>query len=335
MAGWLGYSAVGITINRLGGAPLAPLLVGHTCFVLCGIGLTHLLRREIHRRRSPMSPISRLWPLLTLGAVAISVVLAALVISVNRLLTDHQWELIAVVALWWGMFVATGAWILLYVRFSERRSQEVREGELNRVLREAHLAALEGQMNPHFLFNALNSIRALVELDPPRARDMLTRLCNVLRNTLRRDSEHTVPLEIELEAISDYLELESVRFSDRLRSSVVADADTAECRVPPMLLQTLVENAVKHGVASSKGCTDLSIRATIDEKNLRIAVANTGQLLEAPENGIKVGLKNTKERLKLLYGDRARLCLEEKAGLVVATVTIPVTGHEDPRHSCG
>jgi hypothetical protein len=326
LAGWLGYSAVGITINLLGGGKLGPLLVGHAVLVSCGIGLTHLLRREIHQRRSPDAPISRLWPLLVPGTIAISSVLTALVIGVNKVLTPGNWDLISTGALWWGMLLATGVWTILYVRFSERRGQEIRESHLLLALRESQLLALEAQINPHFLFNALNSIRALVEIDPGRAQDMLTRLSNVLRNSLRRDNEHTVTLGSELEAVSDYLALETIRFADRLHSSVVTGEGAAGCRIPPMVLQTLVENAVKHGIGQAKGRAELLIQSNVDGQNLVITVENTGKLVNSREDGGQLGLRNTQERLKLLYGDRARLRLGEKGDRVIATVAVPVAG---------
>lgn len=326
LAGWLGYSAVGITINLIGGGAAKPLLVAHAVLAPSGIGLTHLLRREVHRRRSPSTPVSRLWPLLALGSVVISVILAGLVIGVNQALANGKWDLMSMVALWWGMLLATGVWSVLYVRFSERRGQEEREGRLQLALREARLLALEAQINPHFLFNALNSIRALVEIDPGRAQDMLTRLSNVLRNSTRRDDEHTVALGSELDAVSDYLALETVRFADRLHSSIVTDEEAARCRIPPMVLQTLVENAVKHGVGQARGRADLLVRASVDDGRLLVAVENTGKLLESRGEEVRLGLKNTRERLKLLYGDRASLSLEENGDRVVATVAIPALG---------
>jgi len=327
LAGWLGYSAVGITINLIGGASLQPLVIGHAVLVSCGIGLTHLLRDQIHRHRRPDEPISRLWPRLIVAGILISVVLAALVIGINLALTHGQWDLISVIALWWGMFLATGVWIVLYVRFSERHGHQLREGQLQVAFREAQLQALELQISPHFLFNVLNSIRALVELDPVRAQDMLTRLSHVLRHSLRRDNQHTVTLGSELEAVSDYLALETVRFADRLRASIIAEEGSAMCRIPPMILQTLVENAVKHGIGQTKSQADLSVQTSLDDRRLLIAVENSGKLVESRDDGTHVGLKNIRERLKLLYGDRASLRLQEKAGRVIATVAIPVDGY--------
>jgi two-component system, LytTR family, sensor kinase len=326
LAGWLGYSAVGITINLLGGAPLGPLLAGHVVLVSSGIGLTHLLRHEIHRRRSPNTPMSHLWPLLASSSVAISIVLAALVIGVSRAVDVHStWDFMSGFALWWGMLLATGVWVILYVRFSEQRRQELRESHLQLVIREARLLALETQINPHFLFNALNSIRALVEIDPGRAQDMLTRLSNVLRNSLRRDDGHTVTLASELENVSDYLALEMVRFADKLQSSITVDEAASQCHVPRMVLQTLVENAVKHGIGQTKGRGDLLIRASANSHNLLIAVENTGRLSPSGRDGVlQLGLQNIQERLKLLYGNRASLRLEENGDRVIATVAIPV-----------
>jgi LytS/YehU family sensor histidine kinase len=325
LAGWLGYSAVGITINLLGGAPLGPLLAGHVLFVLSGIGLTHLLRHEIHLRRSPNTPMSHLWPLLVSACIIIGFVLAALVIGVSVALDPHStWDFMSAFALWWGMLLASGVWIILYVRFSEQRRQELRENQLQLAVREARLLALETQINPHFLFNALNSIRALVEIDATRAQDMLTRLSNVLRNSLRLDDGHTVTLGSELENVADYLALETVRFADKLQSAVAVDEAASSCHVPRMVLQTLVENAVKHGIGQSKGPADLLIRASVNGRNLLIAVENTGMLVASHRAGIQLGLQNIQERLKLLYGNRASFKLEENGDRVVATLAIPV-----------
>jgi hypothetical protein len=324
IGGWLGYSAVGITINLLNGSGLGPLLVGHVVLVLCSVGLTHLLRQDIRRQRRDGRSFGAMKLFLAAGVVVISVVQAAVVIGVNMALTGSRWATTAVVALWWGMLLATGVWTLLYVRFSERRGHSLRESQLQLALRAAELHALEAQINPHFLFNCLNSIRALVTIDPPRAQDMLTRLANVLRNTLRHDHTHTVPLATELATVSDYLALEAIRFEERLQCRIVVGPEAGQCQVPPLMLQTLVENAIKHGIAHVAGQGTLTVRGEFDAGLLRLTVENTGSLVESAESLSRLGLSNIRQRLRLLYGERASLHLEGADNRVTATVLIPV-----------
>ncbi len=213
-------------------------------------------------------------------------------------------------------------WTALYVRLTERRRLQAREVALQLTLREAELQALQQQVNPHFLFNCLNSIRALVVEDPPRAQEMVTRLANMLRYGLGRRVRDTVPLSVEMEIVGDYVALESVRFEERLRVQIDMDPATRHAEVPPMLLPTLVENAVKHGIAAAPSGGTLAVRAARDGALLQIEVANSGGLgTPRPE---AVGLANLRERLRLLYGDRARFTLTaEDPGRVVARITMP------------
>jgi len=288
-----------------------------------GIGLTHLFRHVIRRRRAPDQPFSSIWPLLAAGSITIGLVLTALVVVINIALTGNHWDAVSVGGLSWGMLLASGVWTLLYVRFSERRGHADRESQLLLSLREAQLRALESQINPHFLFNSLNSIRALVEIEPARAQDMLTRLSNVLRNSLRHDNQHTVELSDEIEAVSDYLALETVRFGDRLATTVSVEDGAGGVPVPPMIVQTLVENAIKHGIGHLTGQGELAVRASVEDRMLMIAVENTGSLGNAQTRSPQLGLRNVRERLALLYGDRATLRLEEQGDRVKAMVAIP------------
>jgi two-component system LytT family sensor kinase len=323
LLGWSGYSIVGITINLLAGGSPMPLFVGHVFMIASGIGLTHFFRNVIRRRRVPDQPFSRIWPTLVFGSIGIGLALTAIVVLVNVALTKDKWDIVSLGALSWGMVLASGVWTLLYVRFSERRGHADRESRLLLSLREAQLRALESQINPHFLFNCLNSIRALVEIEPARAQDMLTRLSNVLRNSLRHDDHHTAALSDEIEAVKDYLALESVRFGDRLATTVSVDDGAAGLPVPPMIIQTLVENAIKHGIGRLPGQGRLAVAASVRDRTLVITVENTGTLGHTPIGPGQLGLKNVRERLALLYGDRASLRLEEQGGRVKAMVAIP------------
>lgn len=326
LLGWGAYFSLGAALASSGGANRLAILMSHLFYIALGIALTHWFRFEIQRRRPLYSAVTSMWPFLAASALAISLILAASVVGTNILVdpaSAGDWTTTATVALWWGMFLAAGVWTVLYIWFSERRVFQAREYQLELSLREAELRVLESQINPHFLFNCLNSIRALVGIDPPRAQDMLTRLANVLRHSLHHDRRHTVPLASEMDAVTDYLALEAVRFEDRMKVDLSIAPETAACPIPPMLLQTLVENAVKHGIGQTAGPGELSVRAERCDGFVRLAVENTGELNNAPAHGPQLGLANTRERLRLLYGDRASLSLKGGNGRVTATVQIP------------
>src|SRR5262245_48311960 len=167
-------------------------------------------------------------------------------------------------------------------------------------LRQAELRALQAQINPHFLFNSLNAIRGTVTENPEQARDMITRLANLFRRSLRSDDAQMIPLSDEMAAVSDYLALESVRFEERLGVCVDVTSEAERCEVPAMLVQTLVENAVKHGISQLPRGGILSIRGILESGRLVLEVANTGSLQQANRNGTRTGLSNAQERLRLL-----------------------------------
>jgi len=235
-----------------------------------------------------------------------------------------------------GIFLLTG-WLCLYFFyhiFDRLNRLQVEQLRLAASAKEAELRALKSQVNPHFLFNSLNSLRALIDEDAPRAREVVTRLANMLRYSLASGQLETVPFEDELRIVEDYLALEQIRHENRLRVrwEIADEARSRSLAVPPMLLQTLVENAVKYGIGARREGGELVIAARLDGAALHIRVTNPGDLAEAPRtvgtrNGgsTGVGLRNASERLKLLFGHRATLTLlAEPAGCVTADVFIPL-----------
>jgi hypothetical protein len=216
-------------------------------------------------------------------------------------------------------------WLAIYlvVQAARRRRAAELDALRSQVLaREAQLRALQQQLNPHFLFNCLNSLRGMIDEDRDRARTMVTRLAELLRAALRSDAGEPAPMEEELAAVDAYLDLEAVRLEERLRIRKEIDAEARGALFPPMLLEGLVENAVKHGIARLPAGGDLTLKIARDGERLRVCVTNSGTL--APENGTGIGLRNARERLRLLYGERARLELRaERPDLVLATVDIP------------
>ena len=296
------------------------------------IGLTHLLRREIRRRQWLSLPPRRMVPRLIAASLITGCIMAALVVGVSAALSRDPKTFSAARETVWlagNMIFAVAIWTTLYVAITGmRRYREVSRNalRLQLALREAELRALAAQVNPHFLFNCLNTIRGMIAENPDHARDMVTQLANILRYNLQTDRSHTVPLEREIEIVSDYLALESARFEDRLRVKFEIDPAAVRAEVPAMLLQTLVENALKHGFAKISGGGELLIRVSLDAGDLHIRVENPGRLSEPSPGATQVGLKNARERLRLLYGDRARLDLANREdGRVAATVLIPRT----------
>jgi signal transduction histidine kinase len=323
--GWGFYTIVSSAFAIYYAGLTLGLVIGYVLFFLYSIGLTDLFRREIRRHKWLDPPVPWIWPRLAGGVLLIAAIQTVLVVSIDGVFdkTYTHWPLASIVSLAWGTCMATGTWTGLYVRLTERRRREERDMQAQLTLREAELRALEYQINPHFLFNCLNSIRALVIEDPPRAQDMLTRLSNVFRHSLRHDRQHTVPLASEVEAVADYLAIEAVRFEERLRVEFAIESGLEQFPVPPMLLQTLVENAIKHGIAQQPQGGELAVRATREAEGMILKVENTGRLSAAPSNGNQLGLANARQRLQLLYGDRASVALQGENGRVVATLRIP------------
>lgn len=211
----------------------------------------------------------------------------------------------------------------------ERHDQQLREEEMVRLAAEAELRALRAQINPHFLFNALTTIGYLIEAAPPRAVQTLVRLTALLRGVLRSDGEFTT-LGRELDLVQHYLDIERERFEERLRVRIDVPAALRTIRVPCLVLQPLVENAVKHGVAPAVQGGDVELVARVepaaDRALLRLEVRNTGAPLGSglSDSGMHVGLTNVERRLVGHYGDRASLSLESRAGWTVASLQLPV-----------
>jgi anti-sigma regulatory factor (Ser/Thr protein kinase) len=199
----------------------------------------------------------------------------------------------------------------------EERDRELREQRLETRLSEARLQLLRSQLNPHFLFNALNSVMALVRSDPHAAQQMLERLSRFYEITASTEGRAWIALDEEIGFAREYLDIEQVRFGARLTVDI-EDADV-DARVPALLLQPLVENAIKHGVAKTPGPVWVRLHASRDGRSLRVEIGNRGAY-DARAEG--VGLANTRERLRQAYGDAAALHIESDRDATRVVVTI-------------
>ena len=195
--------------------------------------------------------------------------------------------------------------------------------ELNTHLKQAQLNTLKGQINPHFMFNSLNNIRGLMLEDVEKSREMLTKLSEMLRYSLTKNSVDGIALEEELEMVENYIALSKIQLEDRLEFKKEVSPDTLTVHIPPMILQLLVENAAKHGISNLKDGGTILLSSRLNGEALYLQVRNTGRLRIAKDS-TELGLKNVRQRLKLLYGDKASFQLKERDNEVVADIKIPI-----------
>lgn len=239
--------------------------------------------------------------------------------------SGFAWILPAVLI--WSITVLV--WVLLYfgVHYFERYERsEVEKLRFEVIAKDAQLRALLAQVNPHFLFNCLNSLRALIGEDPARAQNMVTELSSILRYSLQSGNKDLVPLEDEIAAVNAYLKLEAMRLEERLRISMDLAPESLAVSIPPMLVQTLVENGVKHGVARLAKGGEIRVVARVAGGELKIEVSNSGQLYDSGET-TQVGLNNARERLRLAFGESATIALRNlDPQRVVAEVSLPLNG---------
>ncbi len=184
---------------------------------------------------------------------------------------------------------------------------------------------LKSQLNPHFIFNALNSIRALVDENPLKAKQAINQLSNILRNSLASDKKGLTKFDDELKIVKDYLGLEHIRFEERLRAEFDIDPESHRFYVPPLMIQTLVENGIKHGISKLTAGGVIQMKTLVDRDRLRISIRNSGRLLngERKKTG-GLGIKNTIQRLKLIYGDDATFrIVNENDNFVLTEIVIP------------
>ncbi|WP_046244185.1 sensor histidine kinase [Hymenobacter terrenus] len=341
LVGWIGFWATqvqaSVMLDRY--QPATPLWLAG----LAGLGLllTHGYRALLLRFRVLAAPLGWQAGAAALGLVALSLLMQVASSLLTSSLSGKGWHWSGASVFAFGV-VAIGryliVWVLAYHFFvvGERLARaEVRELRAEAARRQAELDLLRSQINPHFLFNALNSVRALTLTDPHRARTAVTQLADLLRYTLSYEQRQLIPLAEELAAVRDYLALEQTRFGpERLQVQCDVPEALLTWPVPPAALLTLVENAVKHGISNrpSGGVLHLvATRSSLAAEHLQLEVSQPGHLapMVAPRPAGHVGglgLLNTRQRLHSLYGDTASLTLQENpVGTVVARLGVPAT----------
>ena len=205
----------------------------------------------------------------------------------------------------------------------ELRTHQVEQERANKLLAEAQLSSLESRIHPHFLFNTLNSIASLIPSDPKRAEDTVGKLASLLRFSLNANHSGLVPLAQEIKVMTDYLEIEMTRFGSRLRYQIDVPESLGTFKVPPLALQTLVENSVKHVVAQRSAGATIQVSGRKGESSIHLEVTDDGPGFSLASISPEHGLGNLSGRLQLLYGDRAQLDVVRRDEKTVVSMTLP------------
>ena len=301
-------------------------------YMVEGFVISHLMRTVIQQYGLLNLPITR--QIITL--LLLTLVFGFLYSTVDNLMMGYfgletdaakKYSLaVKVVRMAVGCFFFLCMWNLIYFSYHyimKSRKDQLDKMRLESLVKELELKTIKAHINPHFIFNALNSIRALVDEDPARARTAITELSNILRSSMYAEKVETTPLERELSIVKDYLALEHIRFEDRLHVEYDIDEDTLDLPVPPMMLQTLVENAIKHGISKQKEGGIIKVKSDFKDNHYELVVQNTGHL-----NGHLLkdgfGISGTINRLHLMFGDNARFNIKDTDdNLVEAKIVLP------------
>ncbi len=227
--------------------------------------------------------------------------------------------------------IGAGLTIGIYSTLRERldettlqlRTKELERERALKLATEAQLASLESRIHPHFLFNTLNSISSLIPEDPARAERLVEQMAALLRFSLDANQSGLVPLASELKIVADYLEIERARFGDRLRYRIDVPADLSESRIPPLSLQTLVENSVKYAIAPDRTGGEIRITGARSDGAFRVEVSDPGPAFQLESVPAGHGLDNLKGRLSTLFGDRAALLLRRAGGRNNLILSLP------------
>jgi sensor histidine kinase YesM len=336
VSGWFGYILLILFQNLVvGKVDIGIVKVLIVNFIL-GVGLSHLMRFIMLKTGMLDLRIYQLLPRLLILSIATGISAAFIYGLISDLFfLDVDPILVMPFSIFIGLIIPFITiflfWNILYfaaIFLKNYEREEVKNLRLTASMNEVELNNLRSQMNPHFIFNALNSIRALVDEDPILAKKSITQMSHILRSSLTSGKKKFVTLEQEIKTVKDYLQLEKIRYEDRLKFSFAIDPEVMKRSIPPLLIQTLTENAVKHGIADLPQGGEIFIEVLSGEEDqLKISVSNSGKLVAEsnPKSGTGLGLTNSRRRLNLLYGADARLDIFEKENRVHCEVLIPNT----------
>ena len=300
ISGWSFF----VLVNLLFNTPSLKILFNYLFLLVVGIALTHAYRYFILQFK-----ILKLKIVYQLFFIAVS----SLMLSVIFCVAGSVFFVLSLEEVINGI-VPFLFWSIIYFGFhylENYKKTEIQNLRWEAASKDIELNKLKSQLNPHFMFNSMNSIRALIDENPAKAKEAVTQLSNILRNTLLMNKNKEIVLEEELRIVKDYLDLEQIRYEERLRYDMEIDPSSVTKLVPPLIIQAQVENAIKHGISKIPGGGLVKVKTKIQDNILFIEVKNTGTLsYDKSDSGF--GFANSQQRLELLYGKKASIEISEE-----------------------
>ena len=312
--------------------PFVSLVYSSCIGGLMSIGINRFLRGVLNK-----SPLVKILFLIVLIAAATSI---GFVLGSFILLATNALDIFPRIGIDWGtwrisLFMGVLFGVIIFVNDSlklklektelELRTKQLSEAKAKNLATEAQLSSLESRVRPHFLFNTLNSISALIREEPEKAERTVERLAALLRFSLDAANQKTVALREEIRVVRDYLEIEKTRFGKRLNFSFAIDENAEAVKIPPFAVQTLVENSIKHHVSKNRAGGEILVSAQIENDFLRIEVQDDGAGFDESDISENHGLDNLQSRFAALYGEAANLKIELRDRFTVVSLIVPAT----------
>jgi len=326
--GWTAWALFNIFLLFF--AEIATLNQSVVIFILSGYYLlsTHFLRYVILKNNWLDLSLIQLLPRVLLFSLVLGISNYLVHIICSTLLEtiniENDLDLMLMLGNLIYSVVAYVIWAAIYFIFHyfERYNASLK---YDAIIYEIELNKLKSQLNPHFIFNALNSIRALVDEDPLKSKRAITQLSNILRNSLIMNKRKLIDFNDEIKTVKDYLDLEAIRLEERLKIEIDISPEADSYQIPPLMIQTLVENGIKHGVATLTKGGQISLKAWQEEDQLKIQIRNSGQYVNgAGKNTTGYGIENTEQRLNLIFGKSASFNIgNENSQTVLTEIKIP------------
>tara|TARA_A100001234_G_scaffold204369_1_gene199222 strand:+ start:238 stop:1266 length:1029 start_codon:yes stop_codon:yes gene_type:complete len=317
LLGWLTFTAVNLVFNYLsngtisGGDAYYSLLI-----IILGIAGSHFLRFVINRYNWRKEKIVKIFHKLAILSALIGTLHISLLYLISSACSDEliknftEAKFITQAATFGTIHFLWGIIYFAVYFFRNFKKEEIKNLEQQSKLKEIQLNKFKSQLNPHFIFNSMNGIRALIEEDSQKAKEGITQLSNILRHTLTLEKRSLISLEEELKLLRDYLNLEKIRLEERLNYEINVTKSCLRYQLPPMLIQTLAENAIKHGISKLIKGGNLIINSKSDDTFLIMEIINSGQYEPGSlnlESASGFGIKNSIQRLQFIFGEKASL----------------------------